>query len=148
MGTMPHSYHVDLNLVEVTPKGSIEVDDILEYGRSLIDQGIMSRGTVEYVDMSEMTNLVIDYRSAQKLVQMLRTWIECGWVGSVFYAPQDPEFGIMRMVGALGGAITPDLGIPLIPRREPTALEDVRQLLGRPISSDGLGYNPILEPGD
>ena len=131
MGTMPYSYHVDLNLVELTPTGSIEVHEVLEYGRLLIDQGIMSPGTVEYVDMSEMTNFVADYRSAQKLVQMLRTWIECGWMGSVFYAPQDLEFGIMRMVGALSSAITPDLGTPLIPRREPTALEDVRALLGQ-----------------
>ena len=132
MGRMQYSYHVDLNLVELKPIGSISIEEILTYGHSLLDQGVMSRGTVEYVDMSETTNLAIDYLSALRLVQMLRLWVAQGWAGSVFYAPRDLEFGIMRMVGGLADALAPDLGIPLITRREPSALQEVRALVDIP----------------
>ena len=126
MGMMPYSFDEKRNLVVLRPSGSIDVQEILEYGSALLDEGVISDGLVEYVDMSGMTNLSVDYNSAQRLVEMHRKWIDHGWIGSLYYTPLDVQFGIVRMVAAMVSAVDPEFDHPMIPLREPTAPEEIR----------------------
>jgi hypothetical protein len=76
-----------------------------------------------------MTNLIVDYNSAQELGLMHEKWLEKGWLGSVYYAPLDIEFGIVRMVGAIVEGISNAPQNLMIPLREKISLNQVRKFL-------------------
>lgn len=137
MAEMNHQVHHELNVIELKPVGEVHVKDILSYGNSLLDDGVMREGTIEYVDMSGMTNLLVDYRSAQRLVELHRTWLSAGWFGSVFFTPKDFQFGIVRMVGSIVEAIPGAPSGTMIPLREETPLDQLRGLItahaGKPL---------------
>jgi hypothetical protein len=129
MAEMIYTYYPDMNLVYLKPVGDVVVDDILTYGHRLLELGHMVRNTVEYVDMSEMTNLQLDYLSSQKLIAMHRDWIKAGWHASGYYTPKAVQFGMIRMlatvIDSLEGA-TPNF---MYPFREFVEIEDIRAFL-------------------
>ena len=129
MNRFDYRFHADLNLLEVRPAGVVHVTDILAYATEALSQGLVREGTVEYYDLSGMTNFGLDYESACALTEKLQEWLAHGWHGSVFFTPQDYQFGIIRMIGAVAGSID---GAPegmMIPRREPVPLDKVRHLV-------------------
>jgi hypothetical protein len=137
MSGFDYSVHTDLNLIEVRPSGVVHLADILSYAQEVLSLGVVTEGTIECYDLSEMTNLSLDYQSARALTEALREWLSRGWQGSVFFTPQDHQFGMIRMIGAVVESIEGAPGGMMIPRREPTPLGEVRNLIAehRQISS-------------
>ena len=65
MSSMNYVFHKELNIIELTPVGEVNIRDITSYGNELIQKDLIQVGVIEYVDMSNMTNLIIDYDSNQ-----------------------------------------------------------------------------------
>ncbi|PCJ55511.1 MAG: hypothetical protein COA79_20640 [Planctomycetota bacterium] len=135
MGIMNYSYNEFLNVVVLKPAGKVQVSDICAYGSELLDQGIMTKDTIEYVDMSSMTDLSVSYIEARRLVSMHKLWLSAGWYGSVYFTSTDLEFGIVRMVGAVVECIPDSPTGIMIPLREPTPLEQLREVISNHISN-------------
>ena len=64
MSNFDYHVHTDLNLIEVHPSGVVQISDIAAYAQEVLSLDILTEGTVEYFDLSEMTNLNADYESA------------------------------------------------------------------------------------
>ena len=129
MSDLDYHVHLDLNLIEVRPAGVVQISDILSYSKEVLSLGIVTEGTIEYYDLSEMTNLNLDYNSAYALTESLQEWLSYGWQGSVYYTPQDYQFGMIRMIGTVVESIQGAPDRIMIPRREPIALGDVRDFI-------------------
>ena len=107
----------------------VKISDILSYSKEMLSLDIVTEGTLEYYDLSEMTNLDLDYKSAYALNGELQKWLSRGWQGSVFFTPQTYQYGMIRMIGAVMGSIQGAPSGMMIPRREPIALDEVRDLI-------------------
>ncbi len=129
MSSFDYHVHTDLNLIEVHPSGVVQISDIRSYAQEALSLDIVTEGTIEYYDLSEMTNLNVDYQSAYGLTRLLSKWLARGWQGSVFFTPQEYQFGFIRMMGAIVENIQDEPPVVMIPRREPTALGEVRDLI-------------------
>ena len=79
MNVYDYHVHTDLNLIEVRAAGVVQVSDILSYSKEVLSLDIVTEGTVEYYDLSEMTNLNLDYNSAHALNEELEQWLLRGW---------------------------------------------------------------------
>ena len=129
MSSFNFHVHTDLNLIEVHPSGVVQISDIVSYAKEALSLDIVTEGTIEYYDLSEMTNLNGDYKSARGLTGLFLEWISRGWHGSVFFTPQDYQFGMIRMMGAIVESIQDVPAVVMIPRREPAALGEARELI-------------------
>jgi hypothetical protein len=129
MNVYDYRVHIDLNLIEVRPAGVVKISDILSYSKEMLSLDIVTEGTVEYYDLSEMTNLDLDYKSAYALNGELQQWLSRGWQGSVFFAPQAYQYGMIRMIAAVMESIQGAPNEMMIPRREPIALDEVRDFI-------------------
>ncbi len=129
MSSFDYHVHTDLNLIEVHPFGVVQISDIRSYAQEVLSLDIVTEGTIEYYDLSEMTILKGGYESARGLTGLLSKWISRGWQGSVFFTPQEYQFGFIRMMGAIVENIEDEPPVVMIPRREPTALGEVRDLI-------------------
>ena len=107
----------------------VQISDIASYVEEALSLGVATEGTVEYYDLSEMTNLNADYQSARGLTGLLQEWLSRGWQGSLFFTPQEYQFGMIRMMGAIVESIQDAPAVVMIPRREPTALGEVRDFI-------------------
>ncbi len=85
------------------------------------------QGTKQHKSVAYYLNT--DYDSACRLTGLLREWLSRGWQGSVFFTPQKYQFGVIRMIGAIVGSIEGAPAAMMIPRREPTPLSEVRDLI-------------------
>ncbi len=129
MSDFDYHVHIDLNLIEVRPTGVVQISDILSYSKEVLSLDIVTEGTIEYYDLSEMKNLNVDYKSAYAFTGALQEWLSRGWQGSVYFTPQEYQFGMIRMIGAVVECIQ---GVPdriMIPRREPISLGEVRDFI-------------------
>ena len=129
MSSFDYHVHTDLNLIEVHPVGVVQSSDILSYGQEALSLDIVTEGTIEYYDLSEMTKLDVDYESAWGLTGTLQEWLSRGWQGSVFFTPRVYHFGMIRMLGAITEMIQDAPAVVMVPRREPAALGEVRDLI-------------------
>ncbi len=129
MSRFEYRVHTDLNLIEVHPTGVVQISDIVSYAQEILSRHILTGGTIEYLDLSKTTNLNVDFESARRLSGLLREWITRGWHGSVFFTPQEHQFGMIRMMGSILESIQDAPVVVMIPRREPTALGEVRNLI-------------------
>ncbi len=129
MSSFDYHIHADLNLIEVRPTGVVEISDIMSYAQEALSLDIVTEGTIEYYDPSKVTDISGDYTSAMRLTGLFRKWFSCGWQGGVFFAPQDHQFGMIRMISAIAEGVQGAPAPMLIPRREPTALGEVRDFL-------------------
>ena len=139
MSSFGYRFHADLNLIELHPGGVVEISDILSYSREVLTLDIVTAGTIEYYDFSEMTNLSVDYQSAHALREALRDWLARGWEGSVFFTPRDYQFGMIRMIGAVMESIHGAPSEYMIPSREPIALAEIRNFIDEHRQSSGPG---------
>jgi hypothetical protein len=129
MSDFDYHVHTDLNLIEVHPSGVVQVSDIVSYAQQVLSLDFLKKGTIEYYDLSEMTSLDTDYKSVRGLAALLEEWISHGWQGSVFSTPRESQFGMIRMIGGILESIQDAPAVVMIPRREPTALGEVRDLI-------------------
>jgi hypothetical protein len=129
MSSFDYHVHTDLNLIEVHPLGAVQISDIRSYAQEVLSLDIVNEGTIEYYDLSETTNLKGGYESARGLSGLLQEWISRGWQGSVFFTSEEYQFGFIRMMGAIVENIQEEPPVVMIPRREPTALGEVRDLI-------------------
>ena len=131
MSNYDYQFHTGLNLIEVHFAGAIQLSDILLYAQEILSLDLITEGTIEYVDLSEMTSLSLDYKSAKMLTGTLQECVAHGWQGSIHFAPQDYQFGTIRMIGAIVESLEGAFGGMVIPRREPTSLDEVRDLIAQ-----------------
>ena len=129
MSSFDYHFHTDLNVIEVRPAGVVEISDIVSYAEEVLSLDLINEGTIEYYDLSEMTDLNGSYKSMLGLTGLLREWVSRGWQGSVFFTPQEYQFGMIRMIGAVVDRIPSQSAVPMIPRRQPLALGEVRELI-------------------
>ncbi len=129
MSNFDYHVHTDLNLIEVRPAGVVQISDIASYAQEALSLDLITEGTIEYYDLSEMTNLNADYNSVHGLTGLLAKWASLGWQGSVFFTPQEYQFGMIRMMGAVLESIQEAPAVVMIPRREQIALGEVRDLI-------------------
>ena len=129
MSSFDYHVHTDLNLIEVHPVGVVQSSDILSYGQEALSLDIVTEGTIEYYDLSEMTKLDVDYESAWGLTGTLQEWLSRGWQGSVFFTPQVYQIGMIRMIGAIVEMIQDVPAVAMIPRPEPITLGEVRNFI-------------------
>lgn len=129
MSSFDYCVHSDLNLIELHPRGVVEISHILSYAQEALSLDVVTEGTIEYYDLSEMANLKLDYRSASALTKTLEEWLSRGWEGSVYYAPRDYQFGMIRMIGVVADFTEGAPTRTMIPSRRPIALSDVRQYI-------------------
>ena len=78
-----------------------------------------------------MTNVVLDYKSANELTGTLQESVARGWQGSVYFAPRDYQYGTIRMIGAIVASLEGAFDGMMIPCREPTPLDEVRDLIAQ-----------------
>ena len=126
MSLLNYHVHPDRKIIEVRPSGVVQVSDILSYAEEALSLDLITTGTVEYYDLSGMTNLSVDYKSARALAGTVQEWLARGWYGSVFVTPQEYQFG---MTGAIAESIEGSPGGMMVPTREPIDLGDVRDLI-------------------
>ena len=86
--------------------GIVSLDDLLEYGRQVYEMPDDLAGTIEYVDLSEATDIAVSYQSAQQMLDMYKGWMARGIAGSVLYAPSDLCYGLARMISAVISSIS------------------------------------------
>ena len=129
MSSFDYHVHTDLNLIEVHPSGVVQISDIMSYAQEALSLDFVTEGTIEYYDLSETTDLNADYESARGLTGLLQEWISRGWHGSVFFTPQKLQFGMIRMMGAIVESIQDEPAVVMIPRCEPIALGEARDLI-------------------
>ena len=131
MSNYHYQFHTGLNLIEVHYTGAIQLSDITSYIQEILSLDLVTEGSIEYVDLSEMTNLTLDYKSANMLIGALQECVARGWQGSVYFAPRDYQFGTIRMLGAIADSLEGTFGGMMIPRREPISLAEVRDLIAQ-----------------
>ena len=131
MSGYDYQFHTDLNLIEAHPAGVVQLSDIVSYAQEVLSLDLLTEGTIEYVDLSEMTNLSLDYKSACDLNGTLQKWLARGWQGSVFFTPQEYQFGMIRMIGTIAESLENELGGMMFPCREPISLDEVRDLIAQ-----------------
>lgn len=129
MSSFDYKVHADLNLIEAWPAGEVQLSDILSYAQEVLSLGLVTEGTIEYYDLSGMTNLNLDYQSACALTQTLREWMSRGWQGSAFFTPRDFQFGMIRMIGMVLESQEDSPSGLMFPLREPCAPSEVRDLI-------------------
>lgn len=133
MAEMNYTVHEQLNLIELRPLSEVNVEDICAYGNRLVDQGIMRDGTIEFVDMSDITGLTVSYASARDLADFHNRWLSAGWFGSFYYTPKDSQFGIVRMVRAIVECIPNSPTGMMVPCRKRIPLEEARDFISKHI---------------
>ena len=131
MSHIEYHVHTGLNLIEAHFAGVVQLSDLLSYTEELLSLDLVTEGTIEYADLSEMTNFSLDYKSAIQLDNTFQKMLTRGWQGSVVFTPQEYQFGIIRMIGAVAGSIEGALDILMIPIREPISLDEVRDLIAQ-----------------
>ena len=131
MSHIDYHVHTGLNLIEARFTGVVQLSDLLLYTEELLSLDLVTEGTIEYADLSEMTNFSLDYMSATQLDNTFQEMLTRGWQGSVVFTPQEYQFGIIRMIGAIAGSIGGALDILMIPIREPISLDEVRDLIAQ-----------------
>jgi len=129
MSVLQYKHYPGEKVLEVHPEGTVSLDDILGYADEVLDRELISPGTIEIYDLSDMENLQVDYSTTSRLRPTLRRWIDLGWQGSVFYAPDDYRFGMIRMIGGVVEAITDEAPVAFLPRRTPVSRSEARQLI-------------------
>ena len=78
MSSFDYHVHTDLNLIEVHPSGVVQISDIRSYAQEALSLNIVTEATIEYYDLSEMTNLNLDYNSAHELAETLQECLSSG----------------------------------------------------------------------
>ncbi len=131
MSDFDYHFHTELNLIEVHPAGVVQLSDILSYFEEVLSLDLVTEGMIEYVDLSKMTNFSLDYQAANGLTKVLEKWLARGWQGSVFFTPQEYQFGTVRMIGTIAESLEGALGGMMIPSREPISLDEVRDLIAQ-----------------
>jgi hypothetical protein len=121
--------HTDLNLIHVRPVGVVQIADILSYAQEVLSLDLVTEGTIEYYDLSEMTSLDLAHDTARALSETLQAWLARGWHGSVFYTHEEFQYGMIRMIGAVVESIETAPGSMMFPVRDPIALAQVRDLI-------------------
>lgn len=127
--SLDYCFHEELNLIEVHPVGVVKIPDIATYAQEILARDLLTEGTIEYYDLSGMTNLEGNFSDAFGLSGLIRNWISRGWHGSVFFTPSQYQFGMIRMMGSIAENVLAAPSVAMIPRREPTALGDVRAVI-------------------
>ncbi len=136
MAEMKYRYYPELNLVYLKPEGCVTIKDIIEYGYLLLERGHMKEGTVEYVDMSNMTNLQLDYVNSKKLIKMHEDWINAGWYASGYYAPEAVQLGLIRMLGSVMETLEGAVSGFMHPFDKWIEIEELRDFLTRHLNPD------------
>ena len=103
----------------------------------ILSRGLVVEGTVEYVDLSEITEIKADFHLASRFTVLFGQLLSRGWQGAVFFAPEDFQFGMVRMLGAVLESMQEKPVAALVPRRTPTALADVRGVLAEHLLASG-----------
>ena len=129
MSDIDYHFHAELNLIESHLAGVVQLSDLLSYTQELLSLDLVTEGTIEYADLSEMTNFSLDYKSAIQLDNTFQELLTRGWQGSVVFTPQEYQFGIIRMMGAIAESLEGALYGMMIPIRGPISLDEVRDLI-------------------
>ena len=124
-----YEFHSELNILNVTATDVIQIKDIVNYAHEVLSRDLITAGTMEYYDLSHVTNMDIDFRSACELSSTLREWVNRGWHGSVFYTPETYQFGIIRMIGSVLEGVQAMPEVSLLPTSEQLLLNEVRQII-------------------
>ncbi len=134
---MPIQYHFDPVLKILLAKGSevISLDDILQYGISVLELPHDLKETIEYIDLSETKDVAVSYQSAQRMLSLYTRWMERGVIGSVAYAPNDACYGMARMISVVLSTVARGPVRGHILSRTPIRPEDLRSWLARAITS-------------
>ena len=138
---MQIQYHFDSELKILFAKGIgiISLDELMEYGRKVLEIPDDLTGAIEYVDFSEATDIAVSYQSAQQMLDVYKQWMAKGIVGSVLYTPTDLCYGMARMIGAVLSSVSgkPVRG-PLVTRM-PISPENLRSWLAEAIAAEHSG---------
>ncbi len=137
MGKVVYRLHSDLNLVEMRHTGPAENSEVVSHIEEILSRGLVVEGTVEYVDLSEITEIKADFHLASRFTVLFGQLLSRGWQGAVFFAPEDFQFGMVRMLGAVLESMQEKPVAALVPRRTPTALADVRGVLAEHLLASG-----------
>ena len=116
---MAIQYHFnrDLKVLLVKGVGTVSLDDLLRYGKEVLNMDEDFTGAVEYVDLSEATDIAVSYHSAQQMLNIYKGWAARGIKASILYTPSDFSYGIARMIGAVLSSVAGNSpGGPLITR--------------------------------
>jgi hypothetical protein len=126
----------DLKILFAKGSGIISLDDLLEYGKKVLEIPGDLTGAIEYVDFSETKDIAVSYQSAQHMLDVYKQWMSKGIAGSVLYAPTDVCYGMARMIGAVLSSVSgnPVHG-PLV-TREPISPENLRSWLAEAMATE------------
>jgi len=116
---MAIQYHFnrDLKILFAKGVGIVSLDDLLRYGKEVLNMDEDLTGSVEYVDLSEATDITVSYHSAQQMLNIYQGWMERGIKASILYTPSDFSYGIARMISAVLSSVAGiSPGGPLITR--------------------------------
>ncbi len=128
MKALTSTYDSDRLLLHTVATGRVGSGDLVRHRRDLLEEGGLQTGAVELLDLSSAEGFELSPADLGSLVTVHRELRERGFVGSVFVAPRDLEFGMVRMLGsALAAAL--DVDLLAVPVREPIPLDEVRAFL-------------------
>ncbi len=127
---MPIEFQYDEENRVIITKGTgvVSMDELIVYGRNVLNLDGDLKGAVEYVDLSQATDVELTYLSAKSMLSTYRKWMERGVKGSVFYVPSDLSYGLVCMIRAVLGAVIGQQAPPPITTRdyiEPAQVHDI-----------------------
>ena len=138
---MQIQYHFDPKLKILFAKGSgnISLNDLMVYGRKVLEIPDDLHGAIEYVDFSEAKDIAVSFQSAQLMIDVYKQWMERGIIGSVLFAPTDFCYGMARMIGAALSTVSGNPASGAFVTRTPIAPENLRLWLGEAIAARKTG---------
>ena len=118
-------------MIKAAPSGVITSKDLVDYLNDVLQNNHIKTGTLEYIDMRNVTDIQVNYSTSHALVRLLQDWMECGWAGSYYYAPKDIHYGMIRMVAAVLLNQENDTlpGLSMLPSRDLIQPENIREFL-------------------
>jgi len=99
-----YSYREDKNLLSTTASGDLTVIEVLQYLESIIGNSKIGRGFVEVVNLEQIDDITLTYRSLNRFPELWTKYVEKGCAGTIIIAQSDLAFGMMRMVQTVASA--------------------------------------------
>lgn len=99
--SISYTYDSVQNLVLTEVAGVVSVNELLQYTNDVSRDMNVMPGFIEIVDLAEVIDLEISYKTAKKLSKSWDEWRHKSHQGSIIYAPADLTYGTVRMLQSL-----------------------------------------------
>jgi hypothetical protein len=91
-------YDTNENIVRTQATETVTTNDIIKYGKNIIEDKKITSGFVELVDFALVEDIVVRYSELGPFPSIWEKYKEKGCKATIIFAPTDISFGIFRML--------------------------------------------------